>query len=95
MRLGLLVALVEEMPLAGPMIPVRRLRPSWHGMTLAEGVLLVLFSILQGNLPFALEAHEFQAMSRPPELYSMLASLAVPWCWSQGSAHWVGLEPPP
>jgi hypothetical protein len=78
MRLGLLVALVEEMALAGHPIPRRRLRLSWRGMTLAEGVLLVLFSILQGNLLFALGAHEFRAVSRATVLYPMLASLAVP-----------------
>jgi hypothetical protein len=78
MRLGLLVALVEEMALAGHAIPRQRLRLSWRRTTLAEGVLLVLFSILQGNLLFALGAHEFRAVSRAMVLYPMLASLAVP-----------------
>jgi hypothetical protein len=57
-RLGLVVALLDEMSLAGHAIPRQRLRLSWHRTTLAEGVLLVLFSILLGNLLFALGAHE-------------------------------------
>jgi len=48
------------------------------GPALAEGVLLVLFSILLGNLLFALGGHEFRAVRRAPLLYPMLASLAVP-----------------
>jgi hypothetical protein len=78
MRLGLLVALVDEMALTGHPIPRVRLCLSWRGVTLAEGVLLVLFSILQGNLLFALGSHEVRAVSRTPVLYPMLASLAVP-----------------
>ena len=78
MRLGLLVALVDEMTRAGQKIPPQRLRLSWRGVTLAEGVLLMLFSILLGNLLFALGAHEIRAVSRPPGLYPLLASLAVP-----------------
>jgi hypothetical protein len=74
MRLGLLVALVTEMALTGHTM----LHRSWRGTTLPEGVLLVLFSILQGNLLFALGAHDLQAVSHAPVLYSMLASLAVP-----------------
>jgi hypothetical protein len=77
-RRGLLVALVDEMSLAAHAIPRQWLRRSWRGMPLAEGVLLVLFSILQGNLLFALGAHEVRAVSRPPVLYPLLASLAVP-----------------
>jgi hypothetical protein len=78
MRLGLLVALVDEMALAAHAIPRRQLRVSWRGVTLAEGMLLVLFSILQGNLLFALGAHEFRIASRAAGLYPLLASLAVP-----------------
>jgi hypothetical protein len=78
MRLGLLVALVDEMALTGHTIPRVRLCLSWRGVTLAEGVLLMLFSILQGNLLFALGTHEVRAVSRAPGLYPMLASLAVP-----------------
>jgi hypothetical protein len=78
MRLGLLVALVEEMALAGHPIPRQRQRLSCRGTTLAEGVLLMLFSILQGNLLFALGTHEFRAVSRATVLYPMLASLAAP-----------------
>lgn len=78
MRLGLLVALVDEMALTGHTIPRVRRCLSWRAVTLAEGVLLVLFSIFQGNLLLALGTHEVRAVSRAPGLYPMLASLAVP-----------------
>ena len=77
-RLGLVVALIDEMALAGDAIPSRRLRLSWRGTMLADGVLLVLCSILLGNLLFALGDHEVLVMSRAPALYALLASLAVP-----------------
>jgi hypothetical protein len=77
-RLGLVVALVDEMSLAGQTIPLQWLGLSWPRTTLAEGVLLVLFSILLGNLLFALGAHEFRGVSRAALLYPLLASLVVP-----------------
>jgi hypothetical protein len=77
-RLGLLVALVDEMSLAGHAIPRQRLCLLWRRTTLAEGMLMLLFSVLLGNLLFALGAHELRAVSRTPILYPMLASLAVP-----------------
>ena len=51
MRLGLVVALVDELSVAGDARPRQRLSPSWRRTTLAEGVLLVPFSILTGESP--------------------------------------------
>jgi hypothetical protein len=77
-RLGLVVALVDEMARAGRAIPRPRLRRSWPRTPLAEGALLVLFGILLGNLLFALGAHEVRGVSRAARLYPLLASLVVP-----------------
>jgi hypothetical protein len=77
-RLGLVVALVDEMSLAGHTVPRQRRGLSWPRTTLAEGVLLVLFSILLGNLLFALGAHEVRAVNRAALLYPLLASLVAP-----------------
>jgi hypothetical protein len=77
-RLGLVVALVDEMSLAGHAIPRQGLCLWWPRTTLAEGVLLVLFSILLGNLLLALGAQEFRGVNRALLLYPLLASLAVP-----------------
>jgi hypothetical protein len=77
-RLGLVVALVDEMARAGQTIPRQRLGWSWPRTPLAEGVLLVLFGIVLGNLLFALGDHEFRGVSRAARLYPLLASLVVP-----------------
>jgi hypothetical protein len=84
-RLGLVIALVDEMARVGPTIPRQRLGLAWPRTTLAEGVLLALFSILLGNLLFALGDHAVRAVSRGPVLYPLLASLTVPVVLVAGS----------
>jgi hypothetical protein len=76
-RLGLVVALVHEMHAAGQRIPHGR-GSSWRGTTVAEWVLLVLLSLLLGNLTFALGEYDYLEASREPVVYPMLASLAGP-----------------
>jgi len=78
MRLGLIVALVEEMHVAGQPSPSGRLEASWRRTTVAEWVLLLLLSFLLGNLTFALGEYDYLAASRDAVAYPMLASLAVP-----------------
>ncbi|MBI3327635.1 MAG: hypothetical protein HYZ81_13160 [Nitrospinae bacterium] len=77
-RVGLILALVREMHLAGQLAPPAWLLRSWRGMTVAEWVQLFLFSLLLGNLTFALGEYDYLAASRDPFLYPILASLAVP-----------------
>jgi hypothetical protein len=75
-RLGGVVALAREMSRAG-----RDLHPQqrvWSGMSLAEGVLLVLFSLLLGNLTFVLGGSEYWASPREGVTYTLMASLVVP-----------------
>jgi hypothetical protein len=57
-RLGLVVALGDEISVAGDVPPSWRLHWLWRGTTLAESLLLALFSILLGNLLFALGGAE-------------------------------------
>ena len=78
MRLGLVVALVDEVHGAGSLHPGGRLEASWHGTTVAEWVLLLSLSILLGNLTFALGEYDYLAASRDPVIYPTLASLAAP-----------------
>jgi hypothetical protein len=77
-RLGLIVALVEDMQGAGQPNLGGRLQASWRRTTVAEWVLLLLLSFLLGNLTFALGEYDYLAASRDPLVYPVLASLAVP-----------------
>ena len=77
-RLGLILALAREMHLAGQDAPRPWLGLSWRRTTVAQWVQLFLFSLLLGNLTFALGESDYLAASRDPFLYPILASLIVP-----------------
>jgi hypothetical protein len=77
-RLGGIVALAGEMPPATAESPRRQGQPSWAGMTCAEGVLLVLFSLFLGNLTFVLGGYEYWATWYDGLAYAVMASLVVP-----------------
>ena len=77
-RVGLIVALVHERRPAGDGPIPRQPQLSWRGTTVADWVLLLLFSLLLGNLTFALGEYDYLDASRDPFLYPILASLAAP-----------------
>jgi hypothetical protein len=77
-RVGLIVAVVHERhPAANGAVPWQP-KLSWRGTTVADWVLLLLFSLLLGNLTFALGEYDYLDASRDPFLYPILASLAAP-----------------
>jgi hypothetical protein len=61
---------------AGHVMPPRQ--RSWYSISLAEGVLLVLFSLLLGNLMFVLGGYEYWATPQDRVAYTVMASLVVP-----------------
>ena len=77
-RVGLIVALVHERhPAAKGAVPWQP-ELSWRRTTVADWVLLLLLSLLLGNLTFALGECDYLDTSRAPFLYPILASLAAP-----------------
>jgi len=77
-RVGMIVALVQEMRAVGQGRVGQSPQLSWRGTSVAEWVLLLLFSLFMGNLTFALGQYDYLAESRDPLLYPILASVAGP-----------------
>jgi hypothetical protein len=88
-RMGGVVALAGEMSHAGHVMPPRQ--RSWDAISLAEGVLLVLFSPLLGNLTFMLGGYEYWATPQDGVAYTVMASWwyrSCSWPASIASAAW-------
>lgn len=77
-RVGLIIALIQEKHLAGQGNAPWPPELSWRGTTLTDWVVLLLLSLFLGNLTFMLGEYEYLAESRDPFLYPILASLLVP-----------------